>query len=120
MSDQGVQAMLQGIWWAVVIVGLLASGTFLTIHRPSNWFRTRAFNATGWVIIIFCLYLRSAIIVLVTGTTPTYRTFWEITFSLVFGTAIDILLIVRVVSFLRYVRGQGTRKATQERVTNLN
>jgi len=108
--------VMQGLWWLMVVVGLVASGTFLAAHRPRNWFRGASFNASGWVIIIFALYLRSALIGATTGNIPGFTTKPEIAFSLIMGIAIDILLVWRVVSFLQYRKKarmqQGTTKVT--------
>ena len=96
--------MLQVLWWIVVLVGVAAASAFLVLHRPRNWFRPAALNATGWILIIWLLYIRSGAIVLMRGGSVQFTSAVDAAFSLGFGAFIDALLIFRVYTFLKYQR----------------
>lgn len=98
---------LYWLWWVLLLTGLITSGTFLVLHRPRLWFRPAALNASGWVIIIFLLYGRSSWLWLKNGSEQIHHLRpGEVFFSLVFATAIDVLLIIRVYTFLRFQKTQ--------------
>jgi len=95
--------VITALYWAMLLTGLFTSGAFLTLHRPHNWFRARAVNATGWVIMIFILFLRAVgILVLKQTWVPQFESNFELGFSLVLGYFVDFLLIVRLKSFLAF------------------
>jgi hypothetical protein len=91
-------------WWLVLLAGLATSALFLFLHRPRNWFRPAALNATGWVLVIFLLYLRSVIMMVINDYDPKVVTFHDTWIQLVMCLAIDALLIFRVWTFLKYQR----------------
>jgi hypothetical protein len=90
------------VWWVIILTGLIASGLFLVLHRPRNWFRPASLNATGWVIIIFLLYARSVVGLVTKGDTLLSQTWTQNAWGMIIGIAIDVLLVFRVYTFLRF------------------
>jgi hypothetical protein len=98
-----IQAIYPLLLWITLLPGLVASGVFLWLHRPKRWFDPAAINATGWVIVIGLLYLRSAITLLISSRNAIpWRGVPNALNSIGFGLAVDFLLIYRIVSFLQY------------------
>lgn len=88
--------------WAGLVPGMVASGIFLCLHRPTKWLDPKALNSSGWVILIFLLYVRSGIALALQQDSLLWRGPGNALNSLGFAVAIDILLIFRVVSFLQF------------------
>lgn len=88
--------------WAGFIPGMLASGAFLCLHRPTRWFSQTSLNSSGWVILIFLLYVRSGISLALQHDALLWRGPGNALNALGFIVAIDLLLIFRVISFLQY------------------
>lgn len=88
--------------WVGLTPGMLASATFLTCHRPTRWLDPKALNSSGWVIVIFLLYVRSAISLALQQDALLWRGPGNALNALGFILAIDLLVIFRVVSFLQY------------------
>ena len=91
-------------WWVIILTGFIASGTFLVLHRPRHWFRPAALNASGWVIVIFLLYLRSVVSLINKGGVIVAQSWTDNWLQMLIGIAIDALLIFRVWTFLKYQR----------------
>lgn len=97
--------VITALYWVMLLTGLFLSGAFLVLHRPKNWFRSRAVNATGWVIMIFVLFLRAIVVVILKQNfVPQFNNPWEIVFSLGLGFFVDFLLAIRIKSFLNFRR----------------
>jgi hypothetical protein len=88
--------------WIGLIPGIAASMVFLAQHRPTRWLDPAALNSSGWVIVIFLLYVRSAIALALQHNVLLWRGPGNALNSLGFALAIDLLLIYRVISFLQY------------------
>lgn len=98
------------IFWTVLLVGLVTSSAFLVIHRPRYWFRARAINAVGWVFIIWALYLRATIVTLLAHNhVPHFDNFSQMVTSDLAGALIDLLLILRFITFLEFKRRLDNR-----------
>jgi hypothetical protein len=100
--------------WLSILPGTIASGSFIAMHRPSKWLDSTAINASGWLIIVFLFYARS-LVTLITQRTVVWRgmpnAMWAIGVILV----IDYLLVLRLVSFMKYRRAFRRRQAELER-----
>lgn len=105
--------------WAGLIPGMVASVVFLSYHRPTRWLDPKALNSSGWVIVIFLLYVRSGIGLALQHNALLWRGPGNALNSLGFILAIDLLLIFRVISFLQYRlsfrKRQAELKAQQEK-----
>lgn len=88
--------------WAGLTPGIVASIVFLCVHRPTRWLDPAALNSSGWVIVIFLLYVRSGIALALQHDSLIWRGPGNALNALGFMLAIDLLLVFRVVSFLQY------------------
>ncbi|ROP53263.1 hypothetical protein [Streptomyces sp. PanSC9] len=84
-------------------VGLAASVGFLVLHHPRHPFRITEVNSSGWVIIIGLIYARSLVLLGIRGGGST-GPWWDSVLSLGLLTATTALLLVRFLSYLRYLR----------------
>ncbi|MFD5711312.1 hypothetical protein ACFWHW_13095 [Streptomyces pharetrae] len=84
-------------------VGLAASVGFLVLHRPRHPFRITEVNASGWVVIIGLIYARSLLLLGIRGASPP-EPWWDVVLSLGLLAGTTALLLVRFVSYLRYLR----------------
>jgi hypothetical protein len=82
-------------------IGLVASGWYLLGHRPTAWFSYAAMNSSGWVLILFLSYLRSGILLAVRGHAVDHGPL-DTAISLGLLAAIDLLVLARLISWLRY------------------
>jgi hypothetical protein len=100
--------------YAVVLLGLIPSGIFLCIHRPLRKFRRDALNASGWVLILFFLYVRSLILLVLRGTRVgvVHVNTLDDSVRYLMGFAIAALLWYRLYTYLKYA--SAYRRAMQE------
>lgn len=84
-------------------VGLVASVGLIALHRPRHPFRITEVNSSGWVIIIGLIYARSLLLLGIRSASAA-GPWWDIALSLGLLTATTALLLVRFLSYLRYLR----------------
>ncbi|MBL1104956.1 hypothetical protein JK361_10175 [Streptomyces sp. 5-8] len=84
-------------------VGLAASAGFLVLHHPRHPFRITEINSSGWVIIIGLIYARSLVLLGIRGSTP-HGPWWDTGLSIGLLAATTAVLLIRFVSYLRYLR----------------
>ncbi|MFF9210495.1 MULTISPECIES: hypothetical protein [unclassified Streptomyces] len=85
-------------------VGLAASVGFLALHRPRHPFRITEVNSSGWVVIIGLIYARSLVLLGIRGHSGSTGPWWDTALSLGLLAATTALLLVRFLSYLRYLR----------------
>jgi hypothetical protein len=100
--------------WLSILPGTLASGSFIAMHRPSKWLDSTAINASGWLIIVFLFYARS-LVTLITQKTVVWRGMPNALWAIGIVLVIDYLLILRLLSFMKYRRAFRRRQAELER-----
>lgn len=83
-------------------LGLGFSGAFLLLHRPRHWMRLEAINSAGWVVLVALLYARALALLLIRGGPAPYRGWADTAVSLGIGFAVDVLLVLRLVSWARF------------------
>lgn len=98
-----MQTVMTGTLWGLLLAGLAAACYFLVVHRPTNWLRWEAINASGWVIIVALFYLRSIVLLLLRGTVH-WQGWGDSAASIGLLALVDLLLVARVASFLSYRR----------------
>lgn len=89
---------------ALIVLGLLAAGSFLVTHRPSRWLRLEAIDASGWVLLIVIFLARALILSVLRWPTPAPSDPGDTAVSVGLLVLVDVLLIVRVAAYRRFVR----------------
>jgi len=85
-------------------LGLLVSGGFLVGYRPRAWADAATWNGTGWIIIVLAVYARALLLIALHGGVRASQNWTDAVLSVGSLAAIDVLLLVRLVSFARYRR----------------
>lgn len=92
--------------FAVVLAGLIPAVVFLLLHgRPTRLLRAEAINATGWIVIVVLQYTRALSLLslkMVHHQSVGYGSASQATLSIGLGLMVDALVIVRLVSFVRW------------------
>jgi hypothetical protein len=110
MSDQ---ILYQASILTLLIVGFVPAVAFISQHRPKQWRRVAAWDASGLVMVAAVLYLRSIILVITRwpGSGPTGVA--DAVFALGSLALIDGLLILRLISYRTFVQ-QYQQRDSQE------
>ena len=89
----------QGAIVLLLVIGLITAVAFIGQHRPRQWRRVAAWDASGWVVLVALLYLRNLILVLTRwpGTSP--HGWADAAFAVGTLLVLDALLLVRVVNY---------------------
>lgn len=93
----------------LLMAGLVPALIFIGQHRPRQWKRLAAWDASGWVLIFAVLFIRS-IVLLVTrwpGSPPKGP--WDAAFGIGLLVLIDVALIVRIVSYRSFKQRDDER-----------
>ncbi|WP_328344768.1 hypothetical protein [Micromonospora sp. NBC_00421] len=97
----------------LLVVGLLSALAFLTAHRPRQWRRLAAWDASGWVLLVGLFYLRQIVLVVVRWPGASQRDVWDAVFGLGMLALIDALLLLRLVSYRAFV-GRERRRLSRD------
>jgi predicted membrane metal-binding protein len=109
------QTTYQVILIALLTIGLVLSSAFLTQFRPRQWRRPAMWDAVGWILIVWLWYVRGLTVVIARWPKTTVPNGWlDLTASLGLLIVIDVLLAIRVVSFLSF-RAADRKKAEAAR-----
>ncbi|MFF0822420.1 hypothetical protein ACFYUR_18820 [Micromonospora haikouensis] len=87
----------------LLIVGLVSALAFLSWHRPRRWRRLAAWDASGWVLLAALLYVRQIVLLVLRWPTTSHVDTVDAVFGLGSLAVIDALLILRVLSYKRFV-----------------
>lgn len=100
-----------GLFILMALVGTILSGAFLVIHRPSSWKSLISLDASGWIILLFLLYIRTISLTVISLMEGNYAlpSFWRSIVSFAFGIGFDALLIIRMANWLRFRREESHR-----------
>jgi len=98
------QVLYQASILTLLIVGFVPAVAFISQHRPKQWRRMAAWDASGLVVIAAVLYLRSIVLVITRwpGSGPSGVA--DAVFALGSLVLIDGLLILRLISFRSFVQ----------------
>lgn len=108
-----MNVLYQGSILTLLVIGLITAVAFVGQHRPRQWRRVAAWDASGWVVLVALLYLRSTVLV-VTRWPGSGPTGWlDGVFAIVTLVVIDTLLLIRVISY-RSFRDSDTARHGQE------
>jgi len=87
----------------LVLVGLACGIGFLVMHRPKQWRSIASLDASGWVLIATLLYARSAVQLGITFP-GVHHTLGPALVGIGSCLVVDVLLVLRLVAFYRFVR----------------
>ncbi len=103
------QHIYQGSVLLLLVIGLVTAVSFIGQHRPRQWKRVAAWDASGWVIIVAAVYLRSLILIVSRWPGSSPQGWADAVFAIGSLIALDAVLLVRVVSY-RSFRDQDAAK----------
>lgn len=93
----------QIILLSLLIVGLVFSSAFIAQFRPRQWRRAASWDAVGWILIAWLWYVRSIAVIAVRWPKTVVPDGWlDLTVTLGLLVMIDVLLALRVVSFMSF------------------
>jgi hypothetical protein len=103
-------------WYSTAVVVLLVTGfvpaiVFISQHRPRQWRRMAAWDASGWVILVALWYFRSIVLVWTRWPGAPLRGPFDVLFSIGLLVVLDALLILRVVSYRSFAQRDAERIA---------
>jgi hypothetical protein len=103
------QVVYQGFVLFLLVVGFALGASFVAQHRPRQWRRLEAWDASGFVLIMTAIYLRSIVLVLSRwpGTPP--ESIGNAVFAIVSLVVIDALFVLRVVSYRSFAQRDAVR-----------
>lgn len=117
-AQEFLHAHYRGLLWSCLLPGLIASISFLVIHRPSRWLDPAALNSSGWVIVVALWFVRSVVALSIQHNSLMWRGPGNALNSLGFLLAIDLLVIFRVLSFLQFRIAYRRRRREIDRELN--
>lgn len=106
------QATILGL----LVVGLALSVRFLVAHRPRNWRRLAAWDASGWVVICAVWFLRSLILAWMRWPIRPPEGWVDGLTSVGLLGLVDVLLLVRVASYRSFREQRSAAAGHQETV----
>jgi hypothetical protein len=103
-------------WYSTVIVMLLIIGfmpaiAFISQHRPRQWRRMAAWDASGWVILVALWYFRSIVLVWTRWPGSPPKGLGDAAVSIGLLALLDFLLILRVISYRSFAQRDAERVA---------
>jgi hypothetical protein len=87
----------------LLISGLVPGLVFLSQHRPRQWKRLAAWDASGFVLIAVAIYLRSLILIVARWPGSPPHGWADAVFAIGSLIIIDALFILRLVSYRSFV-----------------
>jgi hypothetical protein len=104
------------IWYQVtilllLIVGFVLGAAFISQHRPRQWRRLEAWDASGFVLIATAIYLRNLVLVVSRWPGSPPHGWGDATFGVVSLLVIDGLFLLRVMSYRSFAQRDAARVA---------
>lgn len=102
-------------WYAVTLAVLLAAGlipavAFIGQHRPRQWRRLAAWDASGFVIVAALIYARNLVLLVSRWPGVPPRSTGDAVFGIVSLVAIDALFVLRIVSWRSFAQRDAERR----------
>lgn len=111
---------MSGLGWyqttilILLVVGLVPAVAFIGQHRPTQWRRLAAWDASGFVMIAAAIYLRNIILIVSRWPGSPPRSAGDAVFGIVSLLIIDGLFILRVVSYRNFKGRDGAVRAPEQ------
>jgi len=95
---------MAAVLFTLYAAGLVFAVAFLARYLPRRWYSAASLNGAGWIIIVVITFARALALMLLRGGPQPTRGPLDALISLGSLAAVDLLLLVRLVSYLRYRR----------------
>ncbi len=105
------QHWYQGAVLLLLIIGFILGATFISQHRPRQWKRLEAWDASGFVLIATAIYLRNIILIVSRWPGSPPHGWADAVFGIVSLVVIDGLFLLRVVSYRSFAQRDAQRIA---------
>ncbi len=103
------QEAYQGVVLTLLIIGFVLCATFISQHRPRQWRRLAAWDASGFVLIATAIYLRNIILIFSRWPGSPPRGWGDAVFGIGSLVVIDALFLLRVVSYRSFAQRDAER-----------
>jgi hypothetical protein len=100
MTDQ---VLYQSAILLLLVAGLVPALLFLMQHRPKQWRRLVAWDASGLVIVVALWYIRSIVIIMLRWPGSPPSSVGDAAWAIGMLVLIDVLLLVRLISYRKFV-----------------
>jgi hypothetical protein len=107
----GAEVWYQATILILLIVGFVLGATFISQHRPRQWKRLEAWDASGFVIIATAIYLRNIVLVVTRWPGSAPHGWGDTLFGICSLLAIDSLFLLRVMSYRSFAQRDAERIA---------
>lgn len=111
----GAQVWYQATILLLMIVGFVLGATFISQHRPRQWMRLAAWDASGFVLIATAIYLRNIILVVTRWPGAAPHGWGDTLFGIGSLLAIDALFLLRVISYRSFAQRDAERMTEGQR-----
>ncbi len=98
------QTLYQTTILVLLIAGFVPAVAFIGQHRPRQWRRMAAWDASGWVILVALWYFRSIVLVWSRWPGSSPRGWADAVFAVGVLLLLDVLLILRVMSYRSFTQ----------------
>ena len=103
------QVLYESAILLLLIVGFVLGATFISQHRPRQWRRMAAWDASGFVLIATAIYLRNIILIFARWPGVPPRGLGDAVFAVGSLLVIDALFVLRVVSYRSFAQRDAER-----------
>lgn len=93
----------------LLIVGFVLGATFISQHRPRQWRRLEAWDASGFVLIATAIYLRNIVLIVSRWPGSPPHGWGDAAFGIGSLLIIDALFLLRVVSYRSFAQRDAAR-----------
>lgn len=104
------QTAYQGAILLLLIIGFVLGATFISQHRPRQWRRLEAWDASGFVLVATAIYLRNIILVVTRWPGAAPHGWGDLAFGIGSLIAIDGLFLLRVISYRSFAQRDADRR----------
>jgi hypothetical protein len=95
----------------LLVAGLVPALIFIGQHRPRQWRRLEAWDASGWVVIVALTYVRSLVLLVTRWPGLPPKGTVDAVFAIGTLLFLDVVLIVRVMSYRSFKQRDDERIA---------
>lgn len=105
------QTAYQWLVLLLLVIGFALGASFIGLHRPRQWRRLAAWDASGFVLIATAIYLRSIVLLISRWPGSPPHGWSDGAFAIGSLLVIDALFVLRVVSYRSFTQRDQERIA---------